>query len=1091
MGAQAAERGIESVTYVEDPGGPAGRFDTGLIAGPYQRASRWRLRNWRLSTKLIAILLIPTIAALALGGLRVRSDILAAGQLGQLATQVQLQYKVAEVVRRLQEERDLATIFSVNRSVPNKQFLVRQQQRVDDAVSALTQGISDAKGDLPDEVGRQFTSALDQVNRLKNARNVLIADSSKYPSTAVQGNYTVAIVPLLALASQTVAAASDRSITQLQLAADAIAKAKEQAAIKTSLLTGAFLRNSFAPGEDRELLDADARMDAAIDDFRASATEDQRGIFDDTVTGLLNDKANNMEETAIALAGGPLNQSSEVWRTSAVAITGTLSQVQNKMLDALSEKSTDAASDAQASAIRDSAVVLFVLILALVMTFFVARSLLVPLRVLRTTALQVADRWLPEAVRTILASPDPVTASKTAIQPVPVHTTEELGEVARSFDVVHGEAVRLAAEQALLRENVNAMFVNLSRRSQALVERQLSLIDKLERDEQDPDQLSNLFELDHLATRMRRNSENLLVLSGTDLTRRLTKPVPISEVLGAAQSEVEQYARVQVAGSPDLAVQGRAVNDLVHLIAELLDNATAFSDPETQVQVRSSETQRGELYVEIYDQGVGLKPAELSELNQRLAEPPEVDVAVSRRMGLYVVARLAKRHDIKVRLRGNDEAGSGVRAVVLVPADLVSAMASTGFVPAIEQTTPPPSQQTAEQSPPTVEHSLPNIPIVVTSVSSGSGEATGIVHLPELPDEEDEQEPEYTGDLFAEFGGDQRDVEETESGWPGPQQLAEPEPEPQDEIPEVERTDVRVLPQVAAANERAAAAAAAQEAEAEAEPQPQQHEFVPSHPMVTGKRPDPGLEDTSAPTYVDAPTERLPIYEEVLSQWFKSDAPNGSAAAVPSEKPDFGIEPAAAEQPEPEEEPKKPAVTPSATSAGTQYIPVPANGNGRPLPKRPERPERPERVERPEPATIKAEPVKVEEPQPEIPVAAEESPEWSSPGDAGWEAAQALLEREEEAPLTPAGLPKRVPKANLVPGSAGGPKATRPAAVGQGTVLVPRAEPRSAEKIRGRFSNFQQGLRRGRHEFSPGLETSGEATDDSLPVRGGNHEEKE
>ena len=328
-------------------------------------------------------------------------------------------------------------------------------------------------------------------------------------------------------------------------------------------------------------------------------------------------------------------------------------------------------NDQQEATLRDAAIVLAVLLVAVLLALLVARSLLKPLRVLRSNALDVAYSRLPQTVRRILADPDPVAASKNAVEPVPVFTREETGQLARSFDAVQEQAVLMATEQALLRDNINSIFVNLSRRSQALVERQLSLIDRLEQDEQDPDQLASLFELDHLATRMRRNSESLLVLSGTGLSRQLSRPVPASDVVGAAVSEVEHYARIEVASAPDIAVQGRAVSDLVHVIAELLDNATFFSPADKKVIVRMAMTRKKELAIQITDQGVGMSEEEIAATNARLADPPDLDVAVTRRMGLYVVARLAKRHNITVRLRDNEDIEGGLIARINVPAELV------------------------------------------------------------------------------------------------------------------------------------------------------------------------------------------------------------------------------------------------------------------------------------------------------------------------------------------------------------------------------------------------------------------------------------
>jgi len=223
------------------------------------------------------------------------------------------------------------------------------------------------------------------------------------------------------------------------------------------------------------------------------------------------------------------------------------------------------------------------LIIGGVLSVVIARFLLRPLRILRRTALEVAEHRLPAAVQNLLTDPEPAPENlrkRLAVAPVPVFTREELGQVARAFDAVHGEAVRLAGEQAMLRENVNAMFVNLSQRSQDLVERQLTVLDRMEADEQDPDTLAGLFELDHLATRMRRNSENLLVLSGQDSAREDAGAVSADEIIGAALSEVEHYQRIELGPAPQVAVRGEAVNDLVHVISELLENATRYSGEE-------------------------------------------------------------------------------------------------------------------------------------------------------------------------------------------------------------------------------------------------------------------------------------------------------------------------------------------------------------------------------------------------------------------------------------------------------------------------------------------------------------------------------
>ena len=304
----------------------------------------------------------------------------------------------------------------------------------------------------------------------------------------------------------------------------------------------------------------------------------------------------------------------------------------------------------------------------LLISTMVARSLTRPLRKLRTDALDVAGQRLPEMVHRLSQSEG--TDESVDIEPIGVTSTDEIGEVARAFDQVHREAVRLAADEAMLRGNLNAMFINLSRRSQSLIERQLSLIDSLEQSEQDSGRLSSLFRLDHLATRMRRNSENLLVLAGHEVTRRWSQPVPLVDVLRAAISEIEQYERVVLNVQPGIVVVGQAVNDVVHLVAEIVENATTFSPEDTQVYVSGQPLSSGGVLLDITDNGVGISDQEMSHANWRLDNPPVVDVAVSRRMGLFVVGRLAARHGVRVRLR-HAQAG-GLTALIWLP-DTVAA----------------------------------------------------------------------------------------------------------------------------------------------------------------------------------------------------------------------------------------------------------------------------------------------------------------------------------------------------------------------------------------------------------------------------------
>ena len=247
---------------------------------------------------------------------------------------------------------------------------------------------------------------------------------------------------------------------------------------------------------------------------------------------------------------------------------------------------------------------------------------------------------------------------------------------------VHGLVlnIRDVTEQAALRQSISDLLHNLARRSQGLVDRQLELIDELERAEVDPDRLDELFRMDHLATRMRRNVENLIVLSGVDQRRRWSESVPLRDVVEAAVGEVEEYSRVLVAGIDDLTLSGQAASDVAHLLAELVENATSFSSPTTRVQVSGGPAGSGYV-VEIVDHGIGMSDADLVEANRRLAAPDAADIAVSRMMGFHVVGRLAARHGIRVQLRHGWF--GGIAALVLLPAVLLG---SAGGRPAM---TPP------------------------------------------------------------------------------------------------------------------------------------------------------------------------------------------------------------------------------------------------------------------------------------------------------------------------------------------------------------------------------------------------------------------
>jgi signal transduction histidine kinase len=316
---------------------------------------------------------------------------------------------------------------------------------------------------------------------------------------------------------------------------------------------------------------------------------------------------------------------------------------------------------------------LVAVVASILLTIWFGRRLTRELTGLHESAESIASERLPGIV-TRLRAGDDVDVEAESPPPAPGKITE-IAKVAQSFATVQRTAVEAAVGQANLRKGVNQVFLNLSLRNQSLLHRQLSMLDSMERATSDPAALEELFRLDHLTTRMRRHAEGLIILSGSTPGRGWRDPVPVVDVLRAAVAEVEDYVRVDVVSESRDSVVGPAVNDVIHLVAELIENATSFSPPNTQVEVRADSVGSG-FAVEVEDRGLGLTQAELAEINTRLASPPEFDLANSDQLGLFVVGQLAARHGIRVSLR--ESPYGGIRAIALMPHSIIVSAAEPG-----------------------------------------------------------------------------------------------------------------------------------------------------------------------------------------------------------------------------------------------------------------------------------------------------------------------------------------------------------------------------------------------------------------------------
>ncbi|CAL9294195.1 nitrate- and nitrite sensing domain-containing protein [Streptomyces sp. SudanB182_2057] len=665
--AKTAPSGSPTPTVKPAPGGPAGP------------GSRLALRNWRISTRLVSLLALPVVAATTLGALRINENLNDIQQLDNMKLLTEMTKQATELAAALQEERDQSAGPLAHGGLTSSDYQIKAYQQKTDR----------ARDDFLDDSEKIDAASKD--GKLQGVRDALVglanqlddlakirqkAYGSKQNASQTIESYHRLITQLIGLSQDMAEASSNPEMISRTRALAAFSTAKEYASVQRAMIAAAL---PATPATKGDLAENDRLYGQSAYESENSELAIFRKIYaDQNAEELLKpiDEGNPTIEAADTYAKRSFEspdglqqlpaRSYKDWVDDSSTKIEQMKKIEHTLLEEMEQKARELKSATERDAIFSGVLILLVLGVSLVGAFVVARSMIRSLRRLQETATKVAQDRLPELVKQLSES-DPQDVD-TSVESVGVHSRDEIGQVAAAFDDVHREAVRLAAEQALLRGNVNAMFTNLSRRSQGLIQRQLSLISELESREADPDQLSSLFKLDHLATRMRRNGENLLVLAGEEPGRRWTRPVPLVDVLRAAASEVEQYERIELAAVPTTQVAGRVVNDLVHLLAELLENATSFSSPQTKVKVTGHALPDGRVLIEIHDTGIGLSPEDLAAINERLASPPTVDVSVSRRMGLFVVGRLSQRHGIRIQLRPSDSGGT--TALVMLPVDV-------------------------------------------------------------------------------------------------------------------------------------------------------------------------------------------------------------------------------------------------------------------------------------------------------------------------------------------------------------------------------------------------------------------------------------
>jgi signal transduction histidine kinase len=636
------------------------------------------LQDLSVSSRLIAVIVLALVMGLVFGGLRVADAVASADQFGRVTQLAKLGEQGAIVVQDMQNERDetAAVIGGASPAVLKPLYATTGA-----AVAAFDAQAAAIGSGFPANILSGVSTVVSNLQNLTSVRNLARHEGNP---TAVIVDYSQSISDIDALSSEIAQGVSDPTLTNDVRALDSLSLAKEEVTEQRALLFNALTQGFYSIGVEEAVNTADSQEALDETSFESAASPTQQSAFATVVSSAQVSDATNIENfmvsdsdpfTDIVNLGIPLNKAPGTWYSLMTSEVAQMQSVGQSIAGNVVTRAESLQSGAKQSAIIAAAVTLGVLLLVVAATFLVARSLVRPLRRLRAGALHIATLQLPERVQQISQAENPETSM--TITPIDVVSADEIGQVARAFDQVHAEAVRLAGNEAMLRTSFNAMFVNLSRRSQSLIERLARQIEALEQNEDDPDRLSGLFSMDHLVTRMRRNSENLLLLAGHEGARKWSESVPLADVARAATSEIEQYSRVVLNIEPGIAVVGQAVSDVVHLLAELIENATLYSPKDTQVSVSAQELTSGGVLIDVSDKGIGVSEARLAEMNWRLDNPPVIDVSVSRHMGLFAVARLAERHGIRIRLRPANP--QGLTALVWLP-DKVVERTSRGYV---------------------------------------------------------------------------------------------------------------------------------------------------------------------------------------------------------------------------------------------------------------------------------------------------------------------------------------------------------------------------------------------------------------------------
>jgi hypothetical protein len=627
-----------------------------------------RFRGKSIRRKIVALLLVPLVSLIAVWGFATVLTGREVAQLFQVSTVTEkLGYPIEDTVRVLQQERRQTLVYLADPRASDALSALRSTRNAsDDAIAKFRQNSRDpdVRDGLDQDDDERLTAVLDAFDGIDSLRRSV--EEGTVTRLQAFEQYNRLVDPAYGLLT-TLDGVDSVELDKQARALVNITRARELLSREDALLGSALVVGKLTHDEIRDVSDLVAQRtllyDINLGVLPTSERERYERFWKNAGTAPLRSAE---QSVAGAEPGTDGNVSAKSWDAAAGSVLDELAKLDDQAGDRLQDRVRPDAMGVIIKAAVVGVLGLVALLFSLVLSVRVGRTLIRDLRQLRLEAHEASGVRLPSVMRRLSVGEQVDVETEV---PRLEYDKNEMGEVGQALNTLQRAAVEAAVKQAELRAGVSEVFVNLARRSQVLLHKQLTLLDTMERRTEDTDELADLFRLDHLTTRMRRHAEGLVILSGAAPSRQWRKPVQLMDVVRAAVAEVEDYERIEVRRLPRVAVTGPAVADLTHLVAELLENATVFSPPHTAVQVLGERVANG-FTLEIHDRGLGMAADALLDANLRLAETPEFELSDTDRLGLFVVSRLAQRQNVRVSLQPSPYGGT--TAVVFIPDALLT-----------------------------------------------------------------------------------------------------------------------------------------------------------------------------------------------------------------------------------------------------------------------------------------------------------------------------------------------------------------------------------------------------------------------------------